>query len=81
MVVRSRNSCDATVVSKQTAEPLFAGNLRTSRLVQTFSWEQKHISFPLMRPFGVKMLHELCKCALQRAFAEKDQPRQAFLFR
>ena len=35
----------------------------------------------LMRPFGVKMLHELCKCALQRAFAEKDQLRQAFLFR
>jgi hypothetical protein len=31
---------------KQTAESLFAGNLRSSRLVQTFSWEQKHISFP-----------------------------------
>jgi hypothetical protein len=34
-VIGSRNSCGATVVSKQTAELLFAGNLRTSRLVQT----------------------------------------------
>jgi hypothetical protein len=60
-----QKSCRTTVVSKEAAEPLPADNLRTSGFLQTFSWEQKHISFPLMRPFGVKMLHELCKCALQ----------------
>jgi hypothetical protein len=79
--VRSRKSCGTTVVSKESAEPLPADNLRTGRLLQTLSWEQKHISFPLMRSFGVKMLHELCKCALQRAVVDKDQLRQAFLFR
>ncbi len=77
---RRRKSCGTTVVSKQAAEPLPADSLRTSGLRHTLSWEQKHISFPLMRPFGVKVRHELCKCALQRAFAEKDQLRQAFLF-
>jgi hypothetical protein len=54
--------------------------LRSSRLLQTVTWEEKHIALPLMRPFGVEMLHELCQCALQRAFAEKDQLGQAFPF-
>ena len=65
-----QKSCRTTVVSKEAAEPLSADNSRTSGLLQTFSWEQKHISFPLMTSFGVEMLHELGKCALQRAFAE-----------
>ena len=56
-------------------KPPPADNLRIRRLLQTLIWEQKHISFPLMRSFGMKMLHELCKCTLQRRFAEKNQLR------
>ena len=62
-----QKSCGTIVVSKQTAEPLPADNLRTSGLLQTFGWEQKHISFSLMRPFRAK-------CSTNSASARFKEP-------
>jgi hypothetical protein len=78
--VRSKNSCGAGIVLEQTSEPPATRNDAAALFGLIASLrEQQFITFPLMVSFAVIMSAEFGQSPRQRALAEQDQLRKAFL--